>query len=365
MGYYLISFGASLSMSYIAERKYKKEKYKEGHLVAALAILIVCMLAGVRAASVGTDVNYYVIPYIERVSWYPNFSIYMKNIPIEPLFGILCFINGKLFENTFFVLFICQLFTVLPLYATFYHYRDKLSITFAYAIYLLLFYNMSLCIIRQFVSMSLILYAFCCCENNKYKRIFILVSAVLFHYTGLLFIVLYLICQITSRLKYSILSKLLLIIILGVVLVALPFLLKVFANTFGTMANKYYEIYLSKLDSGGGISIIETSFRLLLFAIPYALSIRSNDKWESENLFLLLIGLIFSAFAVVSEYMLRISCFNNIFYCLTIPYSIKHISKKSRFTYECIIIAICFAYWYIIYYLWNNFETFPYMIWRN
>lgn len=168
MNYWLIII-VTVLLSFIAEELYKRDNYIVGHIFSLSAVLIVSIFAGIRANSVGTDVAYYVIPYIERVQFYPTFSRYMLAIPIEPLFAILAYVTGKFFSTPFLCLFVLQFLTVGPLYCVFYKKRKDMSIALAMTLYLLLFFNMTLCIVRQCVATSLILFSYFCLEKKGKK----------------------------------------------------------------------------------------------------------------------------------------------------------------------------------------------------
>ena len=142
MNYWLIII-VTVLLSFIAEELYKRNNYIVGHIFSLSAVLIVSIFAGIRANSVGTDVAYYVIPYIERVQFYPTFSRYMLAIPIEPLFAILAYVTGKFFSTPFLCLFVLQFLTVGSLYCVFYKKRKDMSIALAMTLYLLLFFNMT------------------------------------------------------------------------------------------------------------------------------------------------------------------------------------------------------------------------------
>ncbi|HFI0731699.1 TPA: EpsG family protein, partial [Streptococcus suis] len=157
MGYYLNTFCISILFTFLSERGFRKNKNIKGWICGLIGIISLSYLAGIRGASVGTDVSIYVIPYLERFKYFPTLFGFLSNSTIEPGFALLLFLNAKFFATPFFVLFVSQLLVVFPLYLIFYKFRETNSMTLSMILYDFLFYNMSLCIMRQFIATAFFL----------------------------------------------------------------------------------------------------------------------------------------------------------------------------------------------------------------
>ena len=364
MNYWLIII-VTVLLSFIAEELYKRDNYIVGHIFSLSAVLIVSIFAGIRANSVGTDVAYYVIPYIERVQFYPSFSRYMLAIPIEPLFAILAYVTGKFFSTPFLCLFVLQFLTVGSLYCVFYKKQKDMSIALAMTLYLLLFFNMTLCIVRQCVATSLILFSYFCLEKKGKKRYIVLLIAFLFHYSSVLFMLMCFIFELCKRKKYKTLYKGIILVLTITAFAFIPSILQFLAQMFGGFAGKYYQTFIMKQSASNGISWTETALRGTLLLGPVIAFIKNKENEEYEkNVFFMILAIVLSIGAVLSEYLIRISYFFDYFYLIGIPYSVKYYSANntSKLSYNAIIVGFAFLYWFIVYNTWNYFGVFPYLI---
>ncbi len=359
-------FFATILVTWFAEKSFKKDRMKLGYIFSAIAVLAISIFAGIRATSVGIDVEYYLIPYIDRVTWFSDAKEYFIGIPIEPFFALITYINGTFFKTPFFSLFVIELLIILPIYIILFKYRNKLSMTFSMTVYLLLLYNMSLCIMRQGISTALILLAFLDKDSKTIKKILLCIAAVLFHYSGIIFILLLLILKWIQGKKYKTLYKTFIILATIIVLIALPTILSIFANTVGSFALKYYATFISADTNTNNISWIETGLRTILILLPFLVSLKTNDKETQEIAYYALFGLVLSIAAVMATYLIRMSYFFNYFLVFSIPLSYRHVKKGgSRMIYVGIILISCIIYWSVIYFNWNYFGVFPYEIFTN
>ena len=92
-------------------------------------------------------------------------------------------------------------------------------------------------------------------------------------------------------------------------------------------------------------------------------NVYSNEEYE-KNVFFMILAIVLSVGAVLSEYLIRISYFFDYFYLIGIPYSVKCYSANntSKLSYNALIVGFAFLYWFIVYNTWNYFGVFPYLI---
>lgn len=176
-----------------------------GIFLAAIAILLVSLLAGARANSVGVDTSFYPVIYTNVALRYSNFIEFLSDpveIGAEPLGALVVWLCSRLDCGTVPLLFSYQLLTVVPVYLAARKFEGRLSVTIAMAVYLLFFYNNSLNMMRQSVSCAMLLLAFAeCYSQRKIKKDAVLVTicALLFHRSATYGLVLILLPLLVAR----------------------------------------------------------------------------------------------------------------------------------------------------------------------
>ncbi|UAY37202.1 EpsG family protein [Moraxella osloensis] len=149
-----------------------------------IIILLLILITGYRAQSVGADTeNYYIL------LWQDTPEIKFDNEFLFPL--ISKFLQFFAFDYTAFLLLIASLFFIfiyksLENYTRFY----KANILMAQFSFMSFFFfsSMSMNVIRQGVSLSIILYSFTLLlkNDNKYKVFIFLILAISFHLTSII-----------------------------------------------------------------------------------------------------------------------------------------------------------------------------------
>lgn len=225
---YLLVFGFSLLFFWLAEGQFNKERalYSGGHylsngdansrrgigigtLCAAMGILIVCLFAGMRATSVGSDTQGYPVTFTNAAIADGSFLAFL-NDPIgagdEPLGALLVWICSRFGAGVGPLLFSYQLLTILPVYLAVQRFDGRIPLTVSMAIYLLWFYNNSLNMMRQSVSCALLLLAlsiYLARNQIKVSTVVLCVAAALFHRSGaygaILLVLVLLIARISRR----------------------------------------------------------------------------------------------------------------------------------------------------------------------
>lgn len=329
------------------------------------AILSLSLVAGLRAETVGTDVAVYIMPCIERVKYFPEFFSYLNDVAMEPAFTVILFITGKYFSTPFFVLFVSQLLVIGPLYCTFYKFRETCPMTIAMVVYVLLLYNMSLCIMRQCIAMALFLFAVFCCDKKKFLKWIITILAIFFHYSTALIVVIYYFVKLFQNRKNTAISNVVLIFLIVLVAVASTYLVDL-AHNMGLISDRYYFQFIDRQGSADeNVSIFEFGVRGVLVFAPCAVAIiYSNDRQYKSLCYYSVVGYAISFAAIISQYLIRISYPFYFFLLYTIPYTYAYFKKDnlSKLIYTIAVVGVCFIYWYVVYVVWNYFETMPYLL---
>ena len=120
MWIYLICFAISCLLLKISINQNKILKL----LLITVAVLLPCLLAGVRAEIIGTDVHVYVKPLFNLASYAENFTEYL-NMNVDNIrqvkdyeigFTSMIFFLSKLFGNLQVILFTIEVLVIIPIY---------------------------------------------------------------------------------------------------------------------------------------------------------------------------------------------------------------------------------------------------------
>lgn len=212
---YLLVFILSAILIRLSETN---NKYKK--IIVFFALLLPCLLAGLRNVQVGTDTKWYPkLLYdaaVSNVSFknYYNIVIYTnaakgllyKVSSFEIGFVLLTFFVAKVFSNFQVLLFLIHLIIILPVYFGLKKYKvitNNKLLWLTMLLFYLYTFNSSLNAMRQFMAISLMFYGVSSVINHDKKSnlkfILCLILSFLFHKTGLI--------GITIVLIYSILDE--------------------------------------------------------------------------------------------------------------------------------------------------------------
>lgn len=155
MSVYICGFIASIILLALSDKIVKKQRW--GLVVPAL--LIPCLIAGLRASSIGTDTEGYLVPMTKAALFADNYKEYMdsswyriwRNLFVRDYeygFSFIVYLFAKMFKSVVAVQFVVQLLTVLPIY--FAACKTKYKTWICMAVYYFIFFNTSLNMMRQF-----------------------------------------------------------------------------------------------------------------------------------------------------------------------------------------------------------------------
>ncbi len=193
---YLLTF--AVSCIFIANGEKAKKNRK---IIVAFGLLLPCLLAGLRARTVGTDVQVYVVPMYEAAMKSSGIrDFYTSLIPYgysfrsiyeyEYGFTFVLFVVTKLTRKLQAVLLVIQALTVFPLYSglkAFKKYNESFSTWLGMMTYYLFFYNTTLNVMRQWIAIAVLVFATKYLFSNQHKKYYaFVVVASLFHTSALL-----------------------------------------------------------------------------------------------------------------------------------------------------------------------------------
>lgn len=366
MAIYLIIFFASTFLIYLSEHECKKLK---GFLVP-FALFLLILLAALRHETVGTDVLYYGKPIYEAVKKINDWHSFIKIstlYEVEYGYIILNLFVEHFFSNfqvlLFCIEFIIVLFTYKAVVIVPYNNKWELMLIFD-----LLFYNQSLNNLRQFMAMSIMLYAFCEVIFNKKNKYFLLIFlAAFFHKSVLIaigFFLLYVVYSRKNGTKWRFVFYLLIII----AQVGLSYIITAMMkyDVFGLR----YKGHLNEMTNKGiDFNIYLVVFEiipiviLLLILFLFNRNKNKNNNIEYEILVASAVISIVFNIAYREQFVERIIWYANyITFIIGIPCFIMQLkSIKHIFVIKAYIYISFFCFWLMNYIVLHNCATYPYL----
>ena len=380
---YLIGFTLSILLFYISNKIKNNSIIKK--IVIIIALLIPCFIAGLRSDTIGTDVEVYVkklhrcalsagnIKQFFNSGW--NLSWRFKHVSeYEYGFLFLVYFTTKFFGSLQCVLFVIQLFTIIPVYLglkKFKQFEDKIWL--GMLVYYFTFFCLSLNLMRQMIGIAIVFYAFSILLNEKKSNfivILLILFAMLFHKSSALGFILYFIyivvnhqeknnlLLVVGQHKISLLKCLLLLFLAFAIIV-------VFNSKFlNTIVN------LLGFDSYSGYITGESkfNFKQLLLRLPILLlfvaQFKQLNKYNKNFLTLYIIfifDLLLSNLSSASMYAIRISFLFEFFNVISLVLLANVSENRSTNNLNrIIVITYSIVYWYYMYVISGVGHVIPY-----
>lgn len=367
---YLLTFLLSCAFIHISQKMlYDKDKECRmgiknlvvGYFLLLCGIFIPCLLAAMRGLDVGMDMGYVIPNIMDSPSLHEKgFIYYYNNMPEETEIGFAYLMYlGNIVRGFGLPFFIIQFLIIAPIYITLTKYRRYLSVTLGMAVYFFLFFNLSLCIIRGSVAMSIMPLVFYYLQEKKYlSSIILLLYAISFHNSAILVFMLgyYLHFIMRSRHKKCWLY------ITSIIVISMFSLIIKYAFIFTTLVglvNLRYAGYMNTYLGSGSLEDIPSTDLLCksLLIVLVTLILLRTKKFSNTCQHLLifaLFGRIFVLFNGVFYEAMRFAFYFDVFlvfYVSSIFYSFKD-SFFNRKVVVLIILILPFFYWiYFIMYI--------------
>lgn len=359
---YIIVFLISIYFSHIASNCFNRRSKMVGFFLSTISIFAPVLLAGMRDYTVGTDTINYTC-FFENACSCRTFKEFIVTSPSVEL-GYLTFtyLFSRLCHETWLYFATFHLLIIVPVYWVGYKNRGRVSLPLMMFVFLFLFYNESLNITRQYVSISLGLVAIWHLIQGNFKSsVAFTVIAISFHTSSILLISYYLVYYVTNRypLRGNLLRYLLYIVL--------------FVAVFGTIVNfgllniaySITDRFSNYASSDKGTVSNSTMILYLLTSFTMFVAARSTKDVKITFFFVL------SSFAM---FFLLAGSISNTFYRLALPFAFplvysfpylcKSISDKGKKIIGIGGMSFYFAfflfYWYFVIVLRGSFATYPY-----
>ncbi|MCI6062859.1 MAG: EpsG family protein [Ligilactobacillus salivarius] len=372
---YIVCFIFSLIFSY----GYEKSNIK---LLMAISLSFPVAIAAFRADIIGTDVQVYARQLYNiainsknfdeflNMKWYAIWR-FKEVSEFELGYTILVYLSAKL-KSFAFLLGCTQFLTIFPLYLSLNRYKNryKYIVTIGLSIYYLLFFNMSLNMMRQWIAMTMIMLAYVHLKDSKYvQSTIIFIIAVLFHRTaiiGLGVLITYVLLRKNKReifLKFSTKRYNLNIVIFITIMTLL--ITTVLSNSFRMMLTNLLGLndYSTYVNGTVAISInqIYTDIPvLLLFLMIWKR--RKNIEDYTFLTFCVFSNIVLSQLSSVMAYSSRIVLYISVFKMLIVPIYLNNLQGRLKKIITLILILLLYSiYWYYTYVIKGTDATVPYV----
>ena len=326
---YIPTFLIIIFASYLAQKKNKRR-----YIVFAAVVLAV--VAGLRAESVGVDTANYVKLFGHIAQGRLELAY-----GLEESFKYICAFLLQIWNNNNFLLFVFALITSAFVFLRLWDFKDRISLTWATAVYFAVLYFLSFNIMRQLVAVAIVFFATRYLERKKYFSFLLLVAiASLFHKSALIGVVFigleifawaYLNRKQRNWIGMLLFISPVLVVILGYVLIT-----------------RYYQYFANiKLDFGA-LLIVKLLIWMLTAPTLRKEIMRSNENQNNSSVaysfatckIYYLFGILLTSLGYMIQYMDRVGLYFYVFEAVYIGWTMK---SKSVNILVKIAIALLYA----------------------
>lgn len=358
---YIVSFMLSIFFAAIAQKEYKQKKII-GDIFSVLAILVPSILAGFRTTDIGIDIDVYVKSNFIEAQYYSSFFEFATKIDTDILYLALNFIVSRFTTNINVLLFIIQFINMSLVYSYIYTQREKHSMAMMYAIYLFMFYNLSLNLVRQSLALSIIIFGMKYVNSKKAFKYYITnFFAILMHSSAVIALPIYFLANMKDNKKNKWLK---IVIIVGLLISIILYKnIIILLINLGILPIKYLAYLGIYARTSMNFNYAGSLFCLLWIFIYHSVSKR-DTTFNNYRSFFMIIGLVFIQLSNFIEFADRIAYYYLIPGYILGDKSIQFFftrSKSNIFISKIILLCLLLFYWYFTFVYFNTGETYPYV----
>jgi len=355
---YLVVFSISCLLFAIGEKKYK--------FCFVLGLILPTLLATMRADTVGVDVHVYVTPTYEHAKSANDISQFimfnksdLMTKDLEFGFIFISYLAANFFGGLWGLFFVYQLIMMLCIYYSIVEFSKlnllhsesdcSIKIWHGMYVYYMLFYNVSLMMIRQSLACSLVLLGVILFVNKKnIKSIICIVLAISFHSTALIAIPM-IAMYILLKEKGQIIQKIILFI--GVIVFILGgqgyWIVLNILNNFITIPGRYMS-YAYMFLQGNDINLAWVYMITISVITVYRLYQKYKTLINRYMLFLTFWSVFLFPLSIASANAGRIEYYFMYFLVLSIPMmtkAFKNVYCKDKRASVYMILLFGLIYW--------------------
>ena len=321
------------------------------------------ILAALRSPEVGTDTTNYLM-FFERAVGVSSFSYYVYICPdVEWGYLFVTFLCAKLSSFSYVYQAMIHFLIIVPIFITAIQNRKWVNPTFCMFVFYCLFFNESLNIQRQYVSLSFVILAVTCLFEKRNVLFWIcLALAFSFHTTTIIAVAFFFIYKVVE--KYS-LKQNYNYYLIGVVVVSLVFYFGNWLSLGGSLGSERYSIYLSS-DEQSKISYSTLIVYFVVFFFVFLKAVKSNDSKLDFFAVIALFSITSLFLSVSSHTFYRLSLFFSVFSIISVPsicyYKKRHVVQYKSYNnvVKVMFIILFIYYWYFAIVLRGSNQTVPY-----
>lgn len=374
MAIYIILFCISTLIFRISD--FVKQKHR--FYIDIVAIVLLCLFAGFRAESVGTDTKLYIRPMIDAAISSDNIMEYMQYrwwmawrylSPSDYELGYMLtvYLISVLFRSVVVSQFFLELLVILPTYFAIRKIK-VVPVWFGMLVFMIYFFGSSMNMIRQSIAMAFVLLgSVYWIQKNRRNAIVSLITAILFHNSaliGILIIMLYEYVKVERKKEIQIGDKIVYIqyvnavlaILAGVfVLLGINIVIDIMMKT--TVLSKYVRYIDGDIRfMPNQILVVLLPFIMLLFAVRQS---RNRSKEMIFYIVMIAYVMILGQFSSVDEFGGRIGLYFKMFAVFAYPMACKLIKYRKIST--LLMVSYLMFYWWFYYILRGIDEIIPYV----
>ncbi len=377
MAVYLIGFAISVALIALSE----KRQFKVFFLSSAVALLIPCLIAALRADSIGTDVEVYIKPLMNEALKADNIKEYYSSywnyswsdryvVDFEYGFSFMVYLLTKLTRSQPVVLFAIAALIIVPVYVALARNRKNSPVWLGMLVFYLLFYNATLNMLRQWIAMAFLLLAFQFLKEKKYwPTVLLSASALLFHYSSIIAVPIYAVywfLQWSNRYtlqesNLKITGGVIALILISTVSLMVILNLDVVLKLMSAIGFDRFSNYLEGNSMTLLVNQIIIRLPLLLLFVIYWKQLCRYTQAASFYFVMLVLDLIAAQLISIDTYAFRIGQYFLLYAIIAIPELYTSLKKPlTRNLTTVFIIAYLLAYWFYNYVIQLRHETYPY-----
>lgn len=369
---YLVIFMMSAFLLYVAER-IKNPIVKK--VIVFFSLMFPIMLAAIRSPEIGTDVKYYAIPHYSQALGCKTFSVFAHRFELsftsEPLYAMILFITTRLTRNYHAALFVFQAITVGFTYLGFKRLKKQFDVPIwlGMTLYYLMYYNVSLNILRQSMAVAVVFYATTfLMDKQTLKYFFFMLIAFFLHSSaviGFAFLPMYLMLKKTNNgLKFKDIRRIALFLVALMATVVLLDKVVRIAVSLGVLKASALN-YLSDGRFGSSYLSVVSVFVYTVLICAYVVHTQVLYHKKIEPNFFMMVSVVMfvcSFGSLISVYISRVCYYFIPFQAFALASVQNCYKKSSRLIWYTLVILFVLATWFIFFVIKNNHMTCPYMI---
>lgn len=362
---YFFTFIFSIALCYAGEKLDKAKKYSFfPYILYGLSVLLLVILAGCRDYTIGTDIRIYGNSIFNVAKGYSNFSYYLRDYGwrAEPLYLLLNFLISRLTDSAHWLYAAIGAIMYTGFFIGLYRFRDRMSLTYGWAIFILLFYGTSYNLMRQMLAMSMLFMGSIHVLNKKYVRFLpYVILAALFHQTAIVFSVAIIGMRSLIPKKNKKLYQFIIIMGAFFLIFGYSYILQWLIG-LGILAAKYSQ-YIYQYNFNIAINpLIQRAFPIIMFLVFSKIESKDDEEirvFLSSMMYLDFILIIMGS--IGASPLQRVAYYCSTYNLYAYPFFVRRIcSSQNRRIVGALIVIALIGIWIYQFVYRGNSEIFPY-----